>query len=813
MRRKTRVKANILHVSKEGIFDSAGKSAQIFDNAGTKPGSQAQLRQEQQQEQQTQTQSPMAKLKQMVRRNSAPQQPQLQQPHQSQQQQQQQQQQQGQPQQQTLTTRLYLQNKSLARQNSNLNTKMSALEHHMSELISENICLRQKNLELQRSHDNWLRSHVSQNLKKQLQQHINGINDLMQGLLGEVDGDSEQRSHESASQEYFELSLSRSLSKTPDSRALSRGSPVSGRHSLSRGSASRQTMGPADFARRRSSRRRSSFFGELPLLQDAEDVLDPSAEQLHLEARDVVTPMADDVEGWGEVPVDEVNAHMEEMEKQHQAEEAESEMDVDRGEKVHFNEHVEEHYDEPMEMDTQETQDTSFSSAVRETSFPSPIQETVQETSFASPEHESFPSLIQETSFPSPVKEKSSFASPIKENASFASPAKQKPFPSPIDESSFPSPFSSSFRRVTSAPRGEPMEEVSTDGESFAFLQQRSRPNSSHSRPNSRSASRNISSRPGSREKQIHVFTDPVSPVKEAGLEASAPVNPAPSNKPAAVSTTPPRSRPSLFDTPESAKERQEKERKRRESMEQVVEDPVSPCSRPSSRRSSRRASTEKEKAAEEAAKHEEMEVEEEHVQEEKVERRVNRSRRTSTKTAESLPVSTGLTTVESLEKPVSGMFEKGLEKLQSLDNNVTARKSRAPTATGGVKVTTSRKSTKATAKPSKTSPLMQKDANGSKNNGADGVKGKVETVKTSKLAEKPVKPVKVAADTVAKKPIKLETPEPRSRRSRGAPVNYKLPSVGSKLRRETDGFVDAVGGLKRSLGACDENGMKRRRI
>lgn len=782
MRRKTRVKANILHVSKEGIFDSAG----------TEPGSQTQIQreQQQQQQQQTQTQSPMAKLKQMALRNSAPQQPQLQ-PHQ-----QQQQQQQGQPQQQTLTTRLYLQNKSLARQNSNLNTRMSALEHHLSELISENICLRQKNLELQRGHDNWLRSHVSQNIKKQLQQHLNGINGLMQGLVGEPDGDSaDMPSHESAFQEPFEMSISRSLSKTPDSRALSRGSPASGRNSASRGSASRQTMGPADFARRRSSRRRSSFFGELPLLQDNEDVLHPSAEQLHLEARDVVTPMADDAEGWGEVPVDEVNAHMEEMEKHHAEED--DEMAVDGGEKVHFNEHVEEHYDEPMEEDVEEAptedQETSFPSPERPTSFPSPVQEAAQETSFPSPEHESFPSLIQETSFPSPVKEKPSFASSVKEKPSHVSPAKRRAF-SPIDESSFPSPFSSSFRRIDTAPRGEPMEEVSTDGESLAFIQRGSRPNS---RPTSRPTSRKTSSRPGSREKQIRVFADPASPVKDTALEASAPLT---------ASTTPPRARPSMFDTPESTKERQEKERKRRESMEQVAEQPESPCSRPSSRRSSRRVSAEKaeKEAAKEAAKEEK--------EEEKVEKKTARSRRSSAKPVESRPASAGLTTVESLEEPVTGLFEKGFEKLQSLGNNVTARKSRAPTATGGVKVTTSRKSTK-TTKPAKTSPLMQKDANGSHNNGVAGAKGKIETVKTTKLAEKPVKPAQVAAETTVKKPIKLETPEPRSRRSRGAPVNYKLPSVGTKLRRETDGFVDAVGGLKRSLSACDENGVKRRRV
>lgn len=806
MRRKTRVKANILHVSKEGIFDSAGKAAQIFDSAGTEPGSLTQMQreqqqQQQQQQQQTQTQSPMAKLKQMARRNSAPQQPQLQ-PHQQQQQgQQHQQQQQSQPQQQTLTTRLYLQNKSLARQNSNLNTKMSALEHHLSELISENICLRQKNLELQRGHDNWLRSHVSQNIKKQLQQHINGINELMQGLVGEPDGDSaEMPSHESAFQEPFEMSISRSLSKTPDSRALSRGSPASGRNSLSRGSASRQTMGPADFARRRSSRRRSSFFGDLPLLQDNEDVLHPSAEQLHLEARDVVTPMADDVEGWGEVPADEVNAHMEEMEKHHAAEA--NEMEVEGGEKVHFNEHVEEHYDEPMEEVEEveeastEEQETSFPSPERPTSFPSPVQETVHETSFPSPEHESFPSLIQETSFPSPVKEKPSFTLSVKEKPSHVSPAKRRAF-SPIDESSFPSPFSTSFRRINTAPRGEPMEEVSTDGESLSFIQRGSRPNSSHSRPGSRPTSRNTSSRPGSREKQIRVFADPVSPAQETALEASAPLN---------ASTTPPRSRPSMFDTPESTKERQEKERKRRESMEQVVEQPESPCSRPSSRRSSRRVSAEKEAAtvANKEVAQEKMEVQE-------GEKKATRSRRASAKALESRPTSTGLTTVESLEEPVSGLFEKGLEKLQSLGNNVTARKSRAPTATGGVKVTTSRKSTK-TTKPTKTSALMQKDANGSSNNGGAGAKGKIETIKTTKLSEKPVKPAKVAAETTVKQPIKLETPEPRSRRSRGAPVNYKLPSVGSKLRRETDGFVDAVGGLKRSLGACDENGVKRRR-
>ncbi|KAG5368764.1 hypothetical protein CKK34_2403 [Yarrowia sp. E02] len=803
MRRKTRVKANILHVTKEGIFDSAG----------TRPGSQEE---ERQQQQQTQTQSPMAKLKQMALRNQQ-QQPQPQPLSQSQQglsqTLQSQQKPQSQQPQQTLTTRLYLQNKSLARQNSNLNTKMSALEHHLSELISENICLRQKNLELQRSHDNWLKSHVSQKLKKQLQQHINGINQLMQGLVGEVEEHSEQRAHESASQEHFEMSVSRSLSKTPDSRALSRGSPASGRNSLSR---SRQTMGPGDFSasRRRSSRRRSSFFGDGPLLQDPADVMDPSAEQLHLEARDVVTPMVDDAEGWGEVPADEVHAHMEEMERERRAQEEEAMMEVDGGEeenemevnggsteKVHFSEQVEEHYDEPMEMVSQET---SFPSPVHETSFPSPVRETVQETSFPSPEHESFPSLIQETSFPSPVKEQkaTSFASPVKEKASFASPAQRMSFASPIDESSFPSPFSTSFRRVTSAPRGEPMEEVTTDGESsFAFIQQRSR-------PGSRPGSRNKSSRPGSREKQIRVFADPVSPApaKEASLEDSAPLESVHVSKPAAVSSTPPRSRPSLFDTPESTKER-ENERKRRESMEQVVEQPESPCSRPSSRRSSRRVSAQKDQVAEEAVeetvKQPEEEMEEEKPVVPKVEQRAPRSRRASAKPVNYAPV-------ESPEKPVSGLFEKGLEKLQSLGSNVTARKSRAPTATGGVKVTTSRKSTKAAAvKPSKTSALMQKDANGSNGNGA-GAKGKVETVKTAKLTEKPVKPAKVVSEAKA---IKLETPEPRSRRSRGAPVNYKLPSVGSKLRRDTDGFVDAVGGLKRSLSACDENGMKRRRI
>lgn len=789
MRRKTRVKANILHASKEGIFDSAG----------TEPGSQTQIQREQQQQQQTQTQtqSPMAKLKQMALRNSAPQQPQLQP-----QQQQQQQQQQGQTQQQTLTTRLYLQNKSLARQNSNLNTRMSALEHHLSELISENICLRQKNLELQRGHDNWLRSHVSQNIKKQLQQHINGINGLMQGLVGEPDGGSaEITSHESAFQEPFEMSISRSLSKTPDSRALSRGSPASGRKSASRGSASRQTMGPADFARRRSSRRRSSFFGDLPLLQDNEDVLHPSAEQLHLEARDVVTPMADDVEGWGEVPADEVNAHMEEMEKHHTEED--NEMAVDGGEKVHFNEHVEEHYDEPMEEVEEaptEDQETSFPSPERPTSFPSPVQEAAQETSFPSPEHDSFPSLIQETSFPSPVKEKRSFASSVKEKPSYVSPAKRRAF-SPIDESSFPSPFSSSFRRIDTAPRGEPMEEVSTDGDSLAFIQRGSCPNS---RPTSRPTSRNTSSRPGSREKQIRVFSDPVSPVTDTSLEASAPLT---------ASTTPPRSRPSMFDTPESTKERQEKERKRRESMEEVAEQPESPCSRPSSRRSSRRVSAEKgEKGAAKEVAKEEMEEKEEEKEGGKVEKKTARSRRSSAKPVESRSASAGLTTVESLEEPITGLFEKGLEKLQSLGNNVTARKSRAPTATGGVKVTTSRKSTKST-KPAKTSLLMQKDTNGSNHNGGAGAKGKIETVKTTKLAEKPVKPAKAAAETTVKKPVKLETPEPRSRRSRGAPVNYKLPSANTKMRRETDGFVDAVGGLKRSLGACDENGVKRRRV
>lgn len=43
------------------------------------------------------------------------------------------------------------------------------------------------------------------------------------------------------------------------------------------------------------------------------------------------------------------------------------------------------------------------------------------------------------------------------------------------------------------------------------------------------------------------------------------------------------------------------------------------------------------------------------------------------------------------------------------------------------------------------------------------------------------------------KKPTTVESPEPPRRRSRGNQVNYALPSLRTKMRREKDGFVSAI--------------------
>lgn len=183
---------------------------------------------------------------------------------------------------QTLTTRLYLQNKSLARANSNLNSKVATLEMQMCNLISENTCLRHKNLELQRSYETWLRSHVNQTVKKQLKSKLDDITQLLSGLVDDIRETEDTRD-----------TLTDTLLERPKSSR-----------------SNRQTLVPEKFRRRSSSaRRRSSFFGDLPLV---EDVYSPSVEQLDQEAKDVVLPLSYDDEEYMGTSLDGVEEMAEE---------------------------------------------------------------------------------------------------------------------------------------------------------------------------------------------------------------------------------------------------------------------------------------------------------------------------------------------------------------------------------------------------------------------------------------------------------------------------------------------------------------------